>query len=100
MQGDSLDGFYLTSARTLGPNTIEVYGWAIIISTQDTTPFFACLTLNQQRSALVAYRVMLGVTGTGRFGIGGLRHKGHLIDTLNAPIDSIPWKYRASYGEN
>lgn len=91
-----LDGFYITSARKVGPRSAELYGWAILMNEPGVTPFFLRITLNPSDDSVDSYDLLFGEPGYGRLGIARTLGSAHLIETRPAPIQQIQWKYRSS----
>lgn len=94
---ESLDGFYLASARKLSSNSAKFSGLCILISDQTVTPFVIRLELNSLRDSIASYQIFLGELGGGRLGISGppcnsaLAKK--LLENLDARLDNISWAY-------
>jgi hypothetical protein len=94
---ESLDGFFLASARKIGSETAEFAGLCILISDQTVTPVFIRLTLNSSRDSIASYQVFLGEPGGGHLGISGppcnSPHAHRLLETVSARLNNIRWSY-------
>lgn len=86
----NLDGLYLTSAKKTGITVAELYGLAFLLCEPSRTPFFIHLTLDEALSSIVSYRILLGESNSAS------ATKAHPIETLDAPIDDIQWRYSAT----
>jgi len=96
-QYESLDGFYLASARKLSSNSAEFSGLCILISDQNVTPFVIRLELNSLRDSIASYQVFLGESGSGPLGISGpscnSAEADDLLKALAVRIENISWSY-------
>lgn len=82
----SIDGLQIVSAKKLDSYSAEIYGMAFLLENQSKAPFYVCLSLDISGRSLEAAYIRLGDS----------RWKGaktHIIETLNAPIDEIDWRY-------
>ena len=95
-RGESLDGFYFSSATRSDDNSALLTGLCILMSDQALTPFTLNLGLSDE-AKLDAVRIRLGEPGGGRLGIS--RWKWGSADVLknvwalNARLEIIDWVY-------
>jgi hypothetical protein len=94
---ESLDGFFLASARKVSSNAAELVGLCILMSDQTVTPILMHLALAESHNSLASFQVFLGEPGGGHLRVSGppcnsqRAHK--LLDNLFARLDVICWSY-------
>ena len=94
---ESLDGFFVVSARKIGLKTAELAGLCILMSDQTLTPFFIRLALTSSHDSIASYQVYLGEPGGGRLGISGSPYgtspANKFIANIIPRLDYIKWSY-------
>ena len=98
-RGETLDGFYFSSAVKSDDGSAVLTGLCILLSDQTLTPFILNLSLSEE-AALGAGRIRLGEPGEGRLGISGppwgssdvLKR----LWALDARLETVDWVYDVS----
>lgn len=94
---ESLDGVFVTRARKINLETVELAGMCILISDQTVTPFFIHLSLTSISYSIASYRVFLGEPGGGHLGISGppcnTSRAQRMLENINTRLNNIPWLY-------
>jgi hypothetical protein len=101
-KNESLDGVFVTHARKMSLETVELAGMCILISDQTVTPFLIRLAFTSTRHSIASYRVFLGEPAGGRLGISGppcnTSHAQKLLATINTRLNNINWSYTITNG--
>lgn len=91
--GESLDGFYISSAMKSGETGAALAGTCILISDQTVTPFALDVNLVDART----FRIRLGEPGSGRLGISGPAVNSSaarkMLWALDDRLERVDWAY-------
>lgn len=94
---ESLDGFFIASAKKIGPAAVDLVGTCILIGDQTVTPFRAGFAISDAGDSISAHRVRVGEPGHGPLGISGppcnSKAARRLLEGLIARLDSVRWVY-------
>ena len=95
-EGESHDGFYISSAVKSGDAGAALAGTCILISDQTVTPFALDVNL-ADAGTFRTFRVRLGEPGSGRLGISGPPvHSSaarEMLWALNDRLERVAWAY-------
>ncbi|MFC6592969.1 hypothetical protein ACFP81_13805 [Deinococcus lacus] len=86
----SIDGLYVNSAKKIGICGVEIYGMAYLLISHNgsgsITPFYVYLSMDEKSGGFSKVSIKLDDEGwNGR--------KTHVVETLNAPIGKVAWRY-------
>ena len=95
-RGESIDGFFFSSAVKCDVDAAELTGTCILISDQTVTPFALHMSL-ADTGTFQSFRVQLGEHGIGPLGISGPECTTHaaqkMLLMLNERLDRVDWVY-------
>jgi hypothetical protein len=98
-RGESLDGFYFSSAVKSDDGSAVLTGLCMLLSDQTLTPFIFNLSLSDE-AELGAIRIRLGEPGEGHLGISGPAWGSSEVLkslwTLEAQLETVDWAYDVS----
>lgn len=101
-KGESLDGFFLSTARKIGPDQAELRGVCILISDQAITPFHVQMQLSPSADEVDWMECQLGKRGDGPGGMERIpwaRWDGHTDKYAQESLKPVHWAYSVTFGE-
>lgn len=96
---ESIDGFFFSSARRTGAESVALIGTCILISDQTVTPVVLDLCVSGG-GQLQSIRIRLGEPGHGPLGISGpmssSRSAREMLAAIAGRVDRVRWVYDVS----
>jgi len=98
---ESLDGFYLSEARKIGPDKAEMRGVCILITDQTITPFHLQTMVTSSKDDLSWLKCWLGKRGDGMGSMERVPWSEFHANSelyLQNPLEQTDWVYEATFG--
>jgi hypothetical protein len=97
-KGESLDGFYFSEARRIGPEQAELFGACVLISDQTVTPVHIRLWVARSEEKIDRMECRLGKRGTGKGDMERTRWRHDPCIGLPSSKELVDWVYKITFG--